>query len=55
MAFILRETEASVIVCSPDVFKKLDQIDMKSIPSLKAAIVMDEFSNDTASEIGFHI
>lgn len=43
MAFILNETEASVIVCSPDVMKKLEQLDSCSLPFLKAVIVMDMY------------
>ena len=51
MSFILRETEASVIVCSSDALKKLDQIEIGSLPSLKEVIVMDEYSGYEAKEI----
>ena len=51
MSFILRETEASVIVCSSDALKKLDQIEIGSLPSLKEVIVMDEYSGNEAREI----
>ena len=51
MSFILRETEASVIVCSSDALKKLDQIEIGSLPSLKEVIVMDEYSGYEAREI----
>ena len=51
MSFILRETEASVIVCSSDALKKLDQIEIGSLLSLKEVIVMDEYSGYEAREI----
>ena len=51
MSFILRETEASVIVCSSDALKKLDKIEIGSLPSLKEVIVMDEYSGYEAREI----
>lgn len=44
MAYILNETEASVLVCSPDVMKKLEHLDSSSLPFLKAVIVMDMYS-----------
>ena len=44
MAFILNETEASVIVCSHDVMKNLEQLDSGLLPFLKTVIVMDMYS-----------
>lgn len=51
MAYILRETEASVIVCSSDALKKLNQIELQTLPSLMAAIVMDDYSDYKARKI----
>lgn len=45
LAFVLKETEASVIVCSQDVMKKLVQLGGGSLPFLKAIIVMDMYSS----------
>ena len=45
VVFILNETEASVIVCSHDVMKKLEQLDSSALPFLKAVIVMDMYSS----------
>ena len=50
MAYILRETEASVIVCSSDALKKLNQIEIQTLPSLMAVIVMDEYSDYQARQ-----